>query len=246
MAEMLTDSKVKWDLADIILILSLTFGLTFIVFLGLEWLIETFLQFDYLRLIKPLLLNLIQALLLAGLTLFLAVVKYGVTLQEFGLKNKNFRVSLKYGFLGGVIICLMIITINNFFYGLVSNLFGIEVPAQQVIYNLLNSQTLLFFLLQSSIIIIIAPVTEEIFFRGFVYPYCKSKMGKTRGLILNGALFGLAHFSLWVFLPTFLGGVILAWLYEKTNSLYSSIIAHSVWNLLVVIVIYIVWYLDVI
>ncbi|MCK8827487.1 CPBP family intramembrane metalloprotease [Natroniella acetigena] len=246
MAETVNNYKVKWDLVDIILILSLTFGLTSLVFWGLEWLVDVFLQLDYLRSIKPLLLNLIQALLLAGITLFLVLSKYGLSLRDFGLKNDNFAVSLKYGLFSGIIICLMIVVLNNFFYSLLSNLFGIEAPAQQVIYRLLNSQNILIFLVQSSIIIIIAPITEEIFFRGFVYPYCKSKLGKSKGLILNGVLFGLAHFSLWVFLPTFVGGVILAWLYDKTNSLYSSIIAHGVWNLLVVVVIYIVWHLDVI
>ncbi|WP_408954475.1 lysostaphin resistance A-like protein [Natroniella sp. ANB-PHB2] len=246
MAEIVNDDIVKWDLVDIVLILSLTFGLTSLCFWGLEWIIDLFFQFDYLRLIKPLLLNLIQALLLAGITLFLVLNKYGVSLKEFGLKNENFVTNLKYGALSGTIICLIIVILNNFLYGLVFNLFGVEAPAQQVVYNLLNSQNILIFLVQSAIIIIIAPITEEIFFRGFLYPYCKSKFGKSKGLILNGALFGLAHFSLWVFLPTFLGGVILAWLYDKTNSLYSSIIAHGVWNLLVVIVIYIVWYLDVI
>ena len=77
---------------------------------------------------------------------------------------------------------------------------------------------------------ILAPVGEEIYFRGFAYPVFKKKLGVRGGILATAVFFSLLHFDAVRFLPIFIGGAGLAWLYESTGSLITPIIAHSVWN----------------
>ncbi|GAB6137576.1 CPBP family intramembrane glutamic endopeptidase [Halanaerobaculum tunisiense] len=236
-----TNEDIEWELADIIVVLVVTFTVTPILFQMLWAGLDIFLVVDAMLQFRILLLNLIQAILLASLTLLVVTKSYYLSLQEFGLRRISLDSILKYGLCGGVVICFFIMLTNNLLHMLATKIYGINPPTQQVIQSLLESDSNLNFILHSFLIIIIAPISEEIFFRGLVYPYCKSKFGAKLGLVLNGVIFGGAHFSGWVFIPTFLGGVILAWIYDQTNSLYSSILAHGVWNLIIVGLIFIVW-----
>jgi membrane protease YdiL (CAAX protease family) len=79
---------------------------------------------------------------------------------------------------------------------------------------------------------IVAPLKEEMFFRGFMYPPLRHSFGKGKGLLLTGLLFAVLHLDVVRFLPLFLGGIVLTWLYERTESIWPSIIAHGTWNIL--------------
>ncbi|AGB40717.1 CAAX amino terminal protease family [Halobacteroides halobius DSM 5150] len=233
--------QIDWQLADIILVLFFTLTVTPILFHVVWWGLDQILALDSLMQIRLLILNLIQAVLLGSLTLIVVTRNYYLSVSNFGLKKIDIDSILKYGVVGGIVICIFVVLINNLIHAVVSKIYGINPPTQQVIKDLLKSNNNWIFILHTCLIVIIAPISEEIFFRGFIYSYCKSKLGITKGILLNGVIFGLAHFSIWVFIPTFLGGIILAWIYERTNSLYSSILAHGVWNLIIVLLIFIIW-----
>lgn len=78
------------------------------------------------------------------------------------------------------------------------------------------------------------PLTEEIFFRGFILSGLKSHWGATRAILISAAIFSAFHLVLGVLLPIFVTGVLFAWLYHRTGSLWSTITAHAVQNGLVV------------
>lgn len=82
---------------------------------------------------------------------------------------------------------------------------------------------------------VIAPLKEEAVFRGMVYPPLLQEYGKGKAMLLTGLFFALLHFDMVRFIPLFLGGVLLAWIYEKTASIWPSIIAHGTWNVLMAI-----------
>lgn len=88
----------------------------------------------------------------------------------------------------------------------------------------------------SIILIIVTPVAEELFFRGYVYTTLRSRWGKKESLVISGLIFSLFHFYIIQFLPVFVAGCLLAWVYEKTKSLIPSIVAHAVVNGIVVTV----------
>lgn len=75
-----------------------------------------------------------------------------------------------------------------------------------------------------------APLFEELFFRGFLFRGLARSWGWPLGALVSGAAFGAIHLQLTVFFPLFVLGVALAWVYQKTGSLWTSITLHAVFN----------------
>jgi membrane protease YdiL (CAAX protease family) len=71
------------------------------------------------------------------------------------------------------------------------------------------------------------PFTEEVFFRGFVFAGLWPRLGSTGAIIVSALIFSLFHPDPGVLIPIFITGVLLAWLYRRTGSLWPSIVAHA-------------------
>lgn len=85
---------------------------------------------------------------------------------------------------------------------------------------------------------ILAPISEEIYFRGMAYPVFRTRFGPIPAMVVSGLFFGSLHMDLYRLLPISLGGIGLAYLYERSGSLVTPIIAHSVWNTLMLVLLY--------
>ena len=79
------------------------------------------------------------------------------------------------------------------------------------------------------------PLTEEIFFRGFIFAGLAPRMGLWRAMMVSSLVFSVFHFSLGVLVPVFITGFLLAWLYRQTGSIWPSIVAHGGQNALAVV-----------
>jgi len=79
---------------------------------------------------------------------------------------------------------------------------------------------------------VVAPFTEEVFFRGFLFAGLREKLGLAGGLLGSAGLFALVHFTPTAIVPIFVLGVFLALLYELSDSLWPGIIMHGVINAL--------------
>ena len=62
--------------------------------------------------------------------------------------------------------------------------------------------------------VVMAPLFEEIFFRGFLFRGFSSSWGWVAGAVVSAAIFGIAHLQLDVFVPLFALGFMLAWVYN--------------------------------
>lgn len=92
---------------------------------------------------------------------------------------------------------------------------------------------------QSSFIVILAvvgvlaPVAEEMVFRGLVYARLKDYLGGRWGILLSGFIFGIYHGNMVQFIFAFCLGCWFAWLYQKSGNLLIPILAHvavNVWS----------------
>ncbi|WP_144510795.1 CPBP family intramembrane glutamic endopeptidase [Bacillus sp. FJAT-22090] len=78
---------------------------------------------------------------------------------------------------------------------------------------------------------IISPIYEEIFYRGFLYKWFRMKWGVPTGVLFSSLIFMLVHIPTYNTLPiNFLSGIIFAWTYEKSGSVYPGMIVHGVFN----------------
>ena len=79
---------------------------------------------------------------------------------------------------------------------------------------------------------LIAPVCEEIFFRGFGFPGLLNGMSVLAAALLSSALFAVAHSDLGSLIPLFIIGLVLAWARWRSDSLWPGIIIHMANNTL--------------
>jgi uncharacterized protein len=77
---------------------------------------------------------------------------------------------------------------------------------------------------------IIAPIVEEMLFRGLLYQWLRRHTGALTAILLSGAIFSVVHLYLVVLLPLFVVGVVLAAVFEWTQSLWITITLHFFQN----------------
>ena len=87
-----------------------------------------------------------------------------------------------------------------------------------------------------ALIVIAAPISEEIFFRGFIFGGLRRRLSFPAAALFAAAIFGFFHYtgpgSIAVVPQLALLGFALAWLYEETGSIYPPIAVHAVNNAL--------------
>ncbi|MDP4625656.1 MAG: CPBP family intramembrane metalloprotease [Akkermansiaceae bacterium] len=77
---------------------------------------------------------------------------------------------------------------------------------------------------------IVAPICEEIVFRGYLYPVAKKFAGPWLAAIASALIFSAAHGSMSALLPLFVFGVVLVALYEFTGSIWAPMAVHCLFN----------------
>ena len=98
---------------------------------------------------------------------------------------------------------------------------------------IMNTESLPARLVLFVLICIIAPVVEELIFRGFVYAGLRRHMSLAGAVVGSALLFALMHNTPEALLPIGLIGIVLATLYERNRSIVPSIICHALNNTLV-------------
>ena len=100
-------------------------------------------------------------------------------------------------------------------------------PLLEIVLNNSNyvSFTLLFFTTT-----VLAPLFEEIIFRGVLLPILSRDFGVTLGIFVSAFIFALAHLSISEMSPLLTLGIGLGITRVISGSLLSSIVMHSLWN----------------
>lgn len=80
--------------------------------------------------------------------------------------------------------------------------------------------------------VVMAPICEEIFFRGIIQDSLVRKRGPWAGILIASAIFGIIHGIPQQVVAGFCLGIIIGFVYYKTQSLLSVIILHAINNAL--------------
>jgi len=172
----------------------------------------------------------IQVLLMMGTVWFFALYRRKAGLRDLGLRYYSIGKTMWYTF-----ISLVAIFIISFIYVYVMNaVLGIEAPSSKIeilIRNRSISNTILLV-----VVAFIGPVVEEVFFRGFLYSAFKKSWGVLPALFISSVLFSVVHLQVYSFLPLFIIGWLLAYIFEKTRSLFPAIFLHAIYNLILILI----------
>lgn len=91
-------------------------------------------------------------------------------------------------------------------------------------------------------LVLVAPVAEELFFRGVVYNAWLREYGPRAAIFGSGVLFAVIHGSLFLIVPFAALGIALALLYRATASLPATIALHAGFNGITVLIYLLVRY----
>ncbi len=238
----LASRKIKWKefkpldlgLLDMVLLISGGF-----VFLG--EVISPLFSITLVELVAPnLSIELAQSLKIFFGYLFMAIpplfiIYYQIRSVEnkFILKKDYFQFNflpIKDSFSNGLRGFLMIIP----FVLLVSLIMNLLVDNQNgsnpLLEIVLNSNNYISFLLLFLTTTFLAPIFEEIIFRGVLLPILSREFGIILGITISAFIFALAHLSISEMIPLFTLGIGLGTTRLLSGRLSSSIIMHSLWN----------------
>lgn len=149
--------------------------------------------------------------------------------EAFGFSNHTHLRAIVMGLLVGMVVLPLAMGLN-FLSGQIIESFGGEAKSQQVVQTLQSTKSAGQTIYLGIMAIIVAPICEEILFRGILYPAVKS-LGYRRVAIWGTAiLFGVIHNNLMSLVPLTLFGVALVLLYERAGNLLAPITAHAFFN----------------
>jgi len=86
-------------------------------------------------------------------------------------------------------------------------------------------------LLALPVVCLAAPVVEETIFRGVLYRWLRGVLPLGTAMFASGAVFALAHADTLLFLPLLGFGMLLAWIYERSGSIWPGVVVHALFNL---------------
>ncbi|MGE5397339.1 MAG: lysostaphin resistance A-like protein [Chitinophagales bacterium] len=162
-------------------------------------------------------------LLMAG-GVSIAVLSSGARLSNLGFVSAKPKSILIWGFGGGLIVFFLVTG-----FGAIIRLLNPNLAAQPV-EDIISQVTGVGAAVVLFICIVMQPLAEEMLFRGMIYPVMRHGIGIVWGTVASGILFGLTHGDLWRLLPLSIGGVGLAYLFERSKTIYVPWIAHGLWN----------------
>ncbi|MCX7887549.1 MAG: CPBP family intramembrane metalloprotease [Verrucomicrobiae bacterium] len=109
---------------------------------------------------------------------------------------------------------------------------GWKLTVQDLVGKLMTTDSLALILVVSGFAVVVAPLCEEVFFRGLAYPALKQRLGAPLAMTVVSVLFAVIHFHApsvpLLLLLAF--GLTLA--YEYSGSLVAPVTMHALFNLL--------------
>ncbi|MCB1107956.1 MAG: CPBP family intramembrane metalloprotease [Chlamydiia bacterium] len=203
-----------------------------------------------------LLMTLFQIISLAWVMaylVFLCAIQDKITLHALWIHPKRTRFSCILEDFGlGILTCVLVYPIIGVVSQVVEFLIYVLTktsPVDQVAVRYLKMAKQSPFLLSIALItiLIIAPLVEELVFRGFLYSYFRKKGSIIKGASLSSLIFALFHFSpeqgmsnISLFASLFILALFLAFLYERQRSLFAPIALHMTFNSISVIRIFLI------
>jgi membrane protease YdiL (CAAX protease family) len=162
---------------------------------------------------------------------FVALVLWLVGRKGAGLRNLGIRSPVTTSgttalwVLGGYVMLYGTVVV----YNVLVEVLGLDFlkPSEQLPDNVFDNNLVVVGIL----VTVVAPIAEEIFFRGFLYGGLTRYLPLPVAGLASGFIFSLAHANVGLIIPFALVGAILAFLYSKTNSLCTNIAVHMLFNL---------------
>ena len=85
------------------------------------------------------------------------------------------------------------------------------------------------------VVAVVGPLVEEAALRGLVLGAVRERFGVLAAVLVSAVAFAVLHGSLWSLVPFLVLGLVLGWLAVRSRSLWPAVIAHVVYNAVLVV-----------
>jgi len=133
-----------------------------------------------------------------------------------------------------LLVMPLVLAISILWNLLLSGLHSLGIPVnrepQELVDIIASNASPAFFLIFFFLAVVLAPIAEELVFRGGIYRFLKSRCPRIAALLISALLFALLHGNLVSFGPLLFLGVALAVAYETTGDIRTPIFLHALFN----------------
>lgn len=168
----------------------------------------------------------IFSLLLIGIVLSFLVVRSQNPFELFGLRGVGLAQNLKAACLG----LLAALPAVYFIHALCLLLMGEDAKPQPLLQFLTEKVSLQDRLLLILTALIVAPIAEELIFRGYIFGVLRRYTGRWWAMAISALVFAAIHAHIPSLAGLFALAVALTLVYEGVGSLWASILMHSLFN----------------
>jgi membrane protease YdiL (CAAX protease family) len=155
--------------------------------------------------------------------LMLAVWLFAIRRHKGSAASLGFRPVDVRGLLGLLAAFAVTVVVANLIFGSIA-----PTPRAQEVFR--YGDGVLAVALMALLVLIAAPLTEEVFFRGFLLQGLARRLPFWPAAVITSAIFALAHVWWQLYLPIFVLGLVFSWLFWRTGSLWAPIAAHATIN----------------
>ncbi len=175
-----------------------------------------------------------------------AIVSFVWVLRNISSENNDYRINVGWrrgelsvanslllvliAFVGLSLLRIIYVMLVPEFENLVQNSAG-----EQMITATVDAGFGLMTVLTYASIMFVAPVIEEIVFRGYVQNALSKKYNPVVGIIIASSIFAVIHMNLAIFPVYFIMGLGFGVLFHRTQTLWSAIVLHMLNNIVAVI-----------
>ncbi len=226
----------RWDWREILGIIFLTIIIvllgSFVLYKVFE-LASSWVNEEYYFLLNNALFAALEATAILISVYFIGIRRNGLTWQAVGLTQIS-----RHWQIIAVLLGLLILPSVGLIAMMIQLALGLPPGNPQLEFLLpdeISMPGVLFMLVFGGFIV---PIAEEIFFRGLLYSWLRQTLSIWPAILISSALFGVLHGEISIAAATFLMGIILAWIYEKSTSLWPAIIIHIINNSIKLLLLY--------
>jgi len=113
----------------------------------------------------------------------------------------------------------------------IDRVFPMPPEVEEIFQRVLEYHTLPQFLWVFAFLVVVAPVTEELMFRGLFLHRLAEGYGPWPAIFGSALCFGIFHILPWQAIGAVVVGIYLGWLAFRTGSIFTAMAAHALFNL---------------
>lgn len=166
--------------------------------------------------------------------LFIQLSKGSGSTKKLETTSKNnsgdFLIGIISGIILGAVVLLGVFNDDQGIFSLLSVKYMRTILYPEGIINMI-----LFFL----VFVIALPIAEEMYFRGYMFPSLEKNYNLIIAALITSVLSSIFLSGSISFLLLFIAGLVFAFLYQKTEAIFCSMISHMTFNLIITLLIFI-------